>query len=323
MPEEAGGGGGARRAGVGEGGPEAADKVPRHERALDDPVGAKWPVRARPVRRARRAPVVADIVADTLRGLILRGELADGDELPMQDELIRRFEVSKAAVREALRVLEAEGLVTVRRGAVGGAVVHAPTTRTVAYALAMLLEAQGATLSDVGGALRNVEPACAVLATQRPDFRRAVLPKLRQAHEEMARVLGDGPQAVSASRRWHEQLVSSCGNRTLIAVTGVLETLWTEHESSWALGAAEEGTFPPLDVRVQAWEQHGDILDRMAAGDVNGVADAVRRHLADFQQYPLSTRADIPVQAVELRRHLAAPRRAAHATSATSPSTGA
>jgi GntR family transcriptional repressor for pyruvate dehydrogenase complex len=252
--------------------------------------------------------VIADLVADAIRARILAGDLADGDRLPGQDELIRLYGVSKPAVREALRILEAEGLVTVARGAVGGAVVHGPTTRNVAYTLAMLLESQDVTLQDVGAALRGMEPVCALLAAQRPDRRRHVIPGLRRLHREMKAALPDGPLAVAASRRWHELLVSSCGNQTLTAVIGVLEALWTEHEFSWAEGAARQGRFPPLAVRTRAWEQHGEILDRIADGDLAGVAEAVRRHLAEFQPYPLSDTADPRVAALRVRRHSLPPR---------------
>ncbi len=255
---------------------------------------------ASPVRR--RPPVVADVVAQSLRRAIVRGELADGDELPMQDDLIRRFQVSKAAVREALRVLEAEGLVTVRRGAVGGAVVHGPTPEQAAYTLAMLLESRRATLGDVGEALLAVEPACAVLAASRSDRARTVLPRLRRIHEEMGDALEDGPEAVACSRRWHEALVEGCGNQTLIALIGVLEVLWSQHEAHWAADAEAGGSFPPLDVRRRAWQQHGEILEQIAAGDAEAVPTSVRRHLAEFQCYPLSKGPSTPIEAAEVRR---------------------
>lgn len=250
----------------------------------------------------RRPPVVADVVAEELRRAILRGDLADGDQLPMQDELIRHFGVSKAAVREALRVLEAEGLVTVRRGAIGGAVVHSPTPHQAAYTLAMLLESRRATLADVGAALQAMEPACAVLAAAREDRLDTVVPTLRQIHEEMGALLDDGPSAVACSRRWHEQLVAGCGNQTLIALVGVLEAVWTRYEARWAVGAQAAGSFPGLAVRRRAWEQHGEILDAIAAGDGDAVAAAVRHHLGEFQPFPLTRGPETPIEAAEVRR---------------------
>src|ERR1700694_2827208 len=67
-------------------------------------------------RRRLSAPRIAQIVADELRRQIIDGELADGDLLPRQELLVEQFNVSLVSLREALRILETEGLVSVRRG---------------------------------------------------------------------------------------------------------------------------------------------------------------------------------------------------------------
>jgi DNA-binding FadR family transcriptional regulator len=64
-------------------------------------------------------------IADELRRLIVSGELSEGDSLGHEPELIERFGVSRPSLREALRILEAEGLISVMRGMLGGVVVHA------------------------------------------------------------------------------------------------------------------------------------------------------------------------------------------------------
>src|SRR5258707_5212277 len=82
-----------------------------------------------PNPRQLRQPRLAELVADELRGQITSGALRDEDMLPKFDELLQEFQVSKPSLREALRILETEGLITVRRGNVGGAIVHAPGNR--------------------------------------------------------------------------------------------------------------------------------------------------------------------------------------------------
>ena len=74
-------------------------------------------------RRRLGARRTAEIVADELRRQIIDGELVDGDLLPRQELLVEQFNVSLVSLREALRILETEGLVSVRRGNRGGAVV--------------------------------------------------------------------------------------------------------------------------------------------------------------------------------------------------------
>jgi DNA-binding transcriptional MocR family regulator len=67
-------------------------------------------------------------IADELRRLIVSGQLSEGDSLGREPELVERFGVSRPSLREALRILEAEGLISVVRGMLGGVVVHAPDT---------------------------------------------------------------------------------------------------------------------------------------------------------------------------------------------------
>jgi Bacterial regulatory proteins, gntR family len=96
--------------------------------------------------------------------------LADGSVLPKEDELLVEFPISKPSLREAMRILEAEGLLSVRRGKLGGAVVHRPSAANVAYTMGLVLGAHEVSLSDVATALLQVEPILAnhrVIATGR------------------------------------------------------------------------------------------------------------------------------------------------------------
>ena len=77
----------------------------------------------RPGTKAREKP---QQIADELRRLIILGELDEGDSLGHEPDLIERFGVSRPSLREALRILEAEGLISVVRGVQGGVVVHRP-----------------------------------------------------------------------------------------------------------------------------------------------------------------------------------------------------
>ena len=103
-------------------------------------------------RRRLSARRTAEIVADELRRQIIDGELSDGDLLPRQEVLVDQFNVSLVSLREALRILENEGLVSVRRGNRGGAVVHAPAKASAAYMIGLLLQSDTVPLADLGEA---------------------------------------------------------------------------------------------------------------------------------------------------------------------------
>src|SRR5438093_737215 len=100
-----------------------------------------------------RQPRLAEIVADVLRSRILRSAAAGGDMLATQDNLLVEFGVSKPSMREALRILETEGLIRIQRGKKGGAVVRIPDTGNAAYMLALVLQSRSVRLDDVGAAL--------------------------------------------------------------------------------------------------------------------------------------------------------------------------
>src|SRR4051794_13190056 len=79
-----------------------------------------------------RVPKMAELVAGHLRRQIVRGELAEGAALPTEAALMQQFQVSRPTLREAFRVLESESLITVRRGARGGARVQLPNADVAA-----------------------------------------------------------------------------------------------------------------------------------------------------------------------------------------------
>ena len=258
-------------------------------------------------RRHLRQPRVAEILAEALRERIISGELPDGSSLPKQDDLLVEFGVSKPSAREAFRILETEGLVTVQRGNVGGAVVHVPNPDAVAYTLSLVLQARGVTLKDVGLALQQIEPVCAALCAQRSDREKDVVPVLQTAHERLARALSapiaerDEQEVTDASRAFHEGIVETCGNETMIVVAGALETLWSAHERSWSARAADAGRFPEPRLGAKALKEHGEILAAIVKGDSERAARAARRHLVTAQLYPLSEGPDSAVRAATLR----------------------
>src|ERR1700694_2499717 len=157
------------------------ETVPAEESLVNykPPGGSPCVLATHPARRQLRQPRLAELVAESLRLRITSGVLQEGDLLPKLEELLEEFQVSKPSLREALRILETEGLITVRRGNVGGAVVHAPGNRDAGYMIGLVLESRNVTMSDLAGAIRRVEPICAALCALRPDRNTAVVPRPR------------------------------------------------------------------------------------------------------------------------------------------------
>src|ERR1700733_3047025 len=113
------------------------------------------------IRTPIRIPKTAEIVADEIRRMITRGELSDGDTLQPEAQIIGNFAVSRPTVREALRILESEKLISVSRGARGGARVPTPRAEQVARYAGYVLQAGHATYADVYQARTIIEPPSA------------------------------------------------------------------------------------------------------------------------------------------------------------------
>jgi DNA-binding FadR family transcriptional regulator len=225
------------------------------------------------------------MVASILRDRILRGELEDGDALPNQDELLHEFQVSKPSLREALGILEAEGLITVRRGNRGGAVVHVPTAAGAAYMIGLVMQFRGVPYDDVAEALKRLEPVCVALCATREDRKKNVLPRLNLIHEQTLAAVDDEVEFTRVTRTFHEELVNLCGNETLILIAGTLESLWSSQEQAWAAKATKAGDFPDVKRRETGIKAHARIMRLIADGDTDKLETFARSHLENTMRY--------------------------------------
>jgi GntR family transcriptional regulator, transcriptional repressor for pyruvate dehydrogenase complex len=247
-------------------------------------------------------PRLAEMVADVLRDRIVTGRLKDGDELPRQEDLLAEFNVSRPSLREALRILEAEGLITVRRGNLGGAVVHSPQVGNAAYSVGLVLQSRGVPMTDLRDAIKSIEPVCAGLCAARDDRHEEVLPSLRQVHERVVAAVDDDVEFTISSRRFHEQLVAVCGNQTLILVVGALESLWSSREEAWARDASQTGSFPDSKRRQSGVRAHERILKSIEDGDVDRVQRQARVHLESSLLYAVAADVEKAVEASSPRQ---------------------
>ncbi|WP_245650675.1 FadR/GntR family transcriptional regulator [Nocardia harenae] len=175
---------------------------------------------SRPSVERVRPLKMADQVAYRIRRMIAHGEVLDGEWLPAEPEMMARFEVSRPTLREALRLLEADSLVLIRRGPPGGARITVPGPEAAASRFGLLLTLSGTTLDDVWDARAAIEPiAVRRLAELGSPADRAALA------EELAVVCtaAEDPMSFAKSAVWfHIRLVELSGNRTLATVIGLL-----------------------------------------------------------------------------------------------------
>ena len=214
-------------------------------------------------------------IADELRGLIVSGELTEGDSLGHEPDLVERFGVSRPSLREALRILEAEGLVTVVRGVRGGVVVHEPDERMTARTAALLLQARNVPLADVFEARGLLEPiaAKAIATMRRP---KAAIRQLRELIRQEEEAIQDPERFGVANAAFHERLVVLAGNQTLSIVAEMLTEIVTRAVT--AVSQADD-VVGSISTRRRGIRSQERLLDLLEAGDGAAAEKHWRAHM--------------------------------------------
>lgn len=230
-----------------------------------------------------RVPKMAELVASDLRRRILRGELVESDALPSESALMERFGVSRPTLREAFRVLESESLISVRRGAHGGARVHVPNADVAARYTALVLEHRGVTMQDVYVARGVIEPGCvAMLAEKR------TADEVRQLREaiERSRAVSDNPVTqMKEQTAFHALIVDMAGNQTLSVLSGMLRHIIDIAHLAHA--ESDAGTPTGQQALNKGFAAHERIVDLIEAREVEKAERLWRKHLLEADGYLL------------------------------------
>lgn len=130
-----------------------------------------------------RTGKLSGLIADQLRSVISSGFMKPGDRLPPERELVERFEASRNSVREAIKILEASGLLEVRPGS--GAFVSATYARPMHDSLRTMLKMRRITVTDLTEARIVLEPGIVRLACEKADKKdiEALENNIREASE--------------------------------------------------------------------------------------------------------------------------------------------
>ncbi len=222
----------------------------------------------RPVRIAR----ASDEVVQQIKGLIFGGRRTPGSQLPSEKELTEQFGLSRITIRDALRVLESEGLIEIRVGARGGAFVARPSTQRVSDSLTNLLRLQQITIQELIEARQVVESAVVLLAAQRATPKDINAMERAVADARETRKAGN-PRFDRHSVAFHLALAEAAKNQVLLSTVNSLRTPFQE-----ALAAL----LPADDMAARAIADHQQILKAIKARDGKRAQDLMREHLAYF-----------------------------------------
>lgn len=228
---------------------------------------------------ATKTEKVSDRIIDQVRDAVLSGRLKPGDRLASEKELIGQFEVSKATMREALRVLEAMGLVEIRKGTQGGVFVAEVDMKTTVHGIMNFLHFKTVSVRDITMLRFMIEPSVAHLAA---------LVRSQEDIDRLTEIVDqhDGDRAVMLSREigFHRYLARMIGNPMLILIMDFLDNLLRDLKEHLEL---------PREFYASIRDSHRRILDCMINEDCVGArremaADllAVGDHIAQAMEEP-------------------------------------
>jgi GntR family transcriptional repressor for pyruvate dehydrogenase complex len=223
-------------------------------------------------------PKASDVLARELRERILSGELVEGTALPAERELVKQTQMSRATVREALRILEVQNLVRVRAGRAGGAFVQRPTTKSMASTVSMLIRGRQIKLADLMETREALEPFCAELAARKhTDEDLAVLD---QANTDIAFPGADLSAFLQANLDWHVGVAMASHNELLIGfMTALSQAIYT---------GTENAAFVDDNVRAVTARAHRSITKAIRSGDAEAAGRRMRNHVHSYAKAALA-----------------------------------
>ena len=222
---------------------------------------------------AIEVPKSCDVLAGRLRTQILGGAFAPGEPLPAERDLVAETGLSRGSVREALRILEAEGLLQTRPGRYGGSVVCLPTADLFARQVGSFAKGRGVSFDTLIEAREALEPTLAELAARHRG--EADLRELDRIDARMeAAIEGDLQAFLAANVEWHQAVAEASGNDLLAAfirsIAGLIrESTLEEHVTSNAL-------------RRLVLSAHRRVADAIRAKDAGAARRRMERHVKAY-----------------------------------------
>jgi len=208
-------------------------------------------------------------VVDEIQSAILDGRINAGDQLPSEMKLKEMFETSRGSIREALRVLEQKGLIDIKTGVAGGAVVRTPDHNQVTESLNLLVKSQQVSLKHLLDFRLEIEGTVAALAARRAKESeiKPLKELLDQARDLLDRAESNGDQLVKIDTKLHVGISQISGNPIFTAVLrmvheNLLNTYdWLALKNSFALNS----NFEDMEILIQAIENGDDVRARTIA----------------------------------------------------------
>lgn len=200
----------------------------------------------------RRVIKTSETVAlNVVHDIVARG-LKSGDKLPLEAAMLQEYRVSRASLREALRLLEVQGLISIRPGPGGGPVVGSVDARHLARTASLYFHLGGMKYADIFATQEILEPVCAQLACRHPERAARLAPFL-----DPTQTSSQGTAYHAATADFHSTVYDLTGNGVLGLLTKAITSIVTSHIVS---------TMDPVELHEAILDEHGQIARVISAG---------------------------------------------------------
>jgi GntR family transcriptional regulator, transcriptional repressor for pyruvate dehydrogenase complex len=223
---------------------------------------------------APRPHKAAMLVAQRIVRDALRDGLKPGDLLIPEREMLEKYQTGRGTVREALRLLEVQGVIALKPGPRGGPVLRTPDGSHLASTFVLLMQLQGAPYRTIVEVRTALEPMISSLAAQR--ISAESLDDLNETVDRMHRHIDEQEPFFEANRQFHDIIARASGNALFAYMVDSLLGIM----DGTALGVA----YPRVH-RAAIVQSHEEIFEALKSRDAAASEARMREHIESYERY--------------------------------------
>ena len=221
-----------------------------------------------------RPTKTAILIAQRIIGDIARDNLQPGASLPPERSMLETYEIGRGTLREALRLLEFQGAITLKPGPRGGPVLLHPDASHLSNTLLLLMQRSNAPYRVIVEARYALEPMIGRLAATR--MTEADLVELGKAVDQMAADIEDQRSFLDANKRFHDIIAWSSGNVLFGYIIDALLDI---------LDGTVLGIDYPSHRRAAILKAHEEIYEALRENDEAGSELLMRKHIEAYVRF--------------------------------------